>query len=270
MIEVVVVDNDASESARATVDAEIAKEFPFPLRYFCEPLSGVSHARNRCVTEAYGGWIAFLDDDEYAEAEWLVELWNCARHERADGVFGPVLAEFEQPPPAWLLASGAHQRPRYPSGTPMKWGDCRSGNVVFRRALFSENGGFDPRFSASGGEDSDFFWRCQQAGACLVWCDSARVHESVPAQRMSRMWLLRRAYNGGHNFARLRAMHRGRWSYGVDAVWGMINIAIYMPLALAARMLLQEKAFSYERKVAGGLGKAMGWMVRIRGEYAVG
>ncbi|MCV2370155.1 glycosyltransferase family 2 protein [Roseateles oligotrophus] len=278
-VEVVVVDNDAEASAQALVLA-LRAEFPLPLNYFCEPRSGVSHARNRCVVEAKGDWIAFIDDDEYAEPGWLCELCTLAMPDSnpgaspsaiatpIDGVFGPVLADFEATPPAWLLASGAHQRPRYPTGAVMSWGDCRSGNVIFRRRLFIAQHGFDARFAATGGEDVDFFWRCRKAGANLIWCDSAIVHESVPAQRLTRAWLLRRAFAGGRTFARLRGLHRGAWSYAPDAAWGLANVLVYTPLALWGRLVGLPRRFAYERKVAGGLGMllALG-LLRTGGEY---
>lgn len=268
-VEVVIVDNDSIGSARDTV-CVMSESFPFPLRYFLELNRGVSYARNRCVAESTGEWVAFIDDDEFVEDTWLFEFWNCARKESADGVFGPVIASFSEPPPLWVLSSGAHERARYPTGSLMKWRDCRSGNVLVRRSLFLFNGGFDPRFAASGGEDSDFFWRCLQAGAHFVWCDTACVHETVPANRVSRKWMLKRAFNGGRNFARLRALHRGVWSYVFDACWGGVKVAVYIPLALLARVLLRRKAFYFERKVASGLGMIIGCFVRLPSDYAVG
>ncbi len=265
-IEVLVVDNDCSRSANVVV-ATLAKDFPFLLRYFCETRSGVSHARNHAVAEAHGEWVAFVDDDEWIEPGWLSAFWAVAQNTSVDAVFGPVIAEFEQPAPAWLLASGAHQRPRYATGTPMRWGDCRSGNVLFRRWLFVAHRGFDPRFAASGGEDCDFFWRCMAGGARLVWCDEALVHEHVPLSRMRRPWLLRRAFNGGRSFARLRAMRRGVASYGVDAAWGLINVLAYLVPALLARMVGHVRALAFERKLAGGLGKLVAAFAGASGEY---
>ncbi len=265
-VEVIVVDNDSAASARNQV-LGLAQVYPFSLRYSCEPRSGVGHARNRCVTEARGEWVAFVDDDEYVSAEWLHTLLTTARRGHIDGVFGPVVAEFELEPPAWLLASGAHRRPRFMTGTPMRWGDCRTGNVLFRRSLFVKNGGFDSRYAASGGEDCDFFWRCMTRGAKLVWCDEAVVRERVPAERMSRSWVLQRALNGGRSFARLRASRGGFLSYAMDALWGIAGIGIYATPALVARALRLDGAVALERKVAGGVGKLVAGFGLAHGEY---
>ena len=50
-VEVIIVDNDAAASARDAVLGAVST-YPFALRYFCEEQSGVSHARNRCLSEA--------------------------------------------------------------------------------------------------------------------------------------------------------------------------------------------------------------------------
>lgn len=268
-VEVIVVDNDSHASARITVES-FAGAFPLTLRYFCETRSGVSHARNRCVSEARGEWIAFIDDDEYCEPDWLTELWKLSQSAAADGVFGPVLADFAAPPPQWLIDSGAHQRPRLPTGTSMSYGDCRTGNVLFRRIFWEVEGGFDAKLAASGGEDSDFFWRCVRRGARFVWCDSAIVHESVPEVRMQRAWLLERAYRGGRTYTYLRGRHIGPMVYLSDAGWGALSVVIYAPLALGARLLRRTTSLKYERKVAGGVGKLLGWLPPPGADYARG
>lgn len=265
--EVLVVDNDASASAQAYV-VGAARSYPHALRYFCEPRTGVSHARNRCLQEACGEWVAFVDDDEVVECDWLSAAWSQVRSGDVDGVFGPVIAQFAQVPDEGLLASGAHQRPRFSTGTLMRWGDCRSGNVIFRRRLFVDNGGFDPRYAASGGEDCDFFWRCQARGARLVWCNEAIVRERVPASRMTRGWVLRRAFNGGRTFARLRATRCGLRSYVSDALWGMAGVLLYAVPAVAARCLRHQSALRFERKVAGGLGKIVAPFASAQGGYS--
>lgn len=253
-IEVVVVDNDPSMSAESVVsEAQIG--FPWPLRYFCEARRGVGFARNRCVSEAQGEWVAFIDDDEYPISDWLVQLLQCAAAFSADGVFGPVVAEFESPPPRWIHSSGFHSRPRFATGSSLGWGDCRTGNVLFRRRLFLDLGAFDPRFSASGGEDSEFFWRCIEGGARMVWCDEAVVRERVPTIRMSRAWMLRRAFSGGRIFARLRASRGGKVSLLGDVLWGLLGVVAYSPLALVACCIALPTAIVHQRKLAGSFGK---------------
>ena len=61
--EIVVVDNDAAGSAAGAV-AEFGQMHPaVRLTYSVEPVSGLSHARNRTVRMARGQLLAFIDDD---------------------------------------------------------------------------------------------------------------------------------------------------------------------------------------------------------------
>src|SRR5687767_2387873 len=64
-VEIVVVDNDAAQSARATVDAT-SDSGGIAVRYVPEPRPGISHARNTGVAHANGRYLAFIDDDEEA------------------------------------------------------------------------------------------------------------------------------------------------------------------------------------------------------------
>src|SRR5687768_10946656 len=67
----VVVDNDAAESARPAVEA-CMQQSAVPMRYLCEPERNISSARNRAVTSAAGAFVALIDDDEFPEESWLL------------------------------------------------------------------------------------------------------------------------------------------------------------------------------------------------------
>jgi len=265
-VEVLVVDNDPEASAQAKVEATRAG-FPFELRYFCEARRGVGHARNRCVREAAGEWIAFLDDDEWAEPQWLTELWTCLHSGTYDGVFGPVLVSFEKEPPHGLVASGVFRRHQFATGTRLDWPDCASGNVIFRKKLFNDVGGFSPLFAQSGAEDSEFFCRCQRAAAVFVWCDSAVAHENIPPARMTRQWVRRRAYLAGHNYARLVAHHLGRLALGGVLLRGGAALGVFGTLTFLAWLRGDPRQLAYEAKVAGGLGKLMAVLSPPRTDY---
>lgn len=267
-VELVVVDNDPAGSARIVAE-RAAQGGTIAMRYFVEPRAGVSFARNRCVGEARGEWIAFFDDDEYVDREWLNGLWHAAQAHGAAAVFGPVIAEFALPPPAWLLATGSHLVARHPTGTTMDFRECRTSSVLFHRRLHDVLGGFDPRFASSGAEDTDFFWRAIKAGARLVWCDSALVHEIVPAQRMERRWGLGRAFNGGRNFTRLQAVHNGRSAYAVGFLRGAATVSLLALPALVLRLIGHRFWFACECKIAAGLGKMAAAFGEGRGDYAL-
>lgn len=257
-VTVLVVDNDASGSARAVVDQNSAPP-GWVLHYVIEPQPGVSHARNRCLSESRTDLIAFFDDDEVPEADWLSTLLETRKETGADAVFGPVISRFETSPPAWMAGCTAHKRPRHPTGSVVDWENSRTGNVLLDRRLIAlAGGGFDVRFATFGGEDALFFARAECAGAKLIWCDEAVIVEDVPATRMRLIWVLERSFKGGQTWVRIRAeFSRGIWL--PMALRGAAS-ALFAAIALFPALLVSRgAAVRQAQRVAGGLGKMTAW-----------
>jgi glycosyltransferase involved in cell wall biosynthesis len=195
-VRVVVVDNDASGSARQVVEA-VSEDLS--IRYVHEPTPGLAWARNRAVAEAGAAdAIAFIDDDEVAEPGWLAALVRAQRRYSADAVGGPVVPCFPNEAPRWLRQGRFLQVPRDrpPSGSRLD--ELATNNaLVTTRVLASVPGPFDESFNLSGGEDSVFFRAAHRQGFVLVWADDAVVTEEVPVERMRLRWVLRRAFREG-------------------------------------------------------------------------
>jgi glycosyltransferase involved in cell wall biosynthesis len=191
--DIVIVDNDADGSARATV-GELARASALAISYDIEPEQNIALARNRAVANAGGDLIAFIDDDESACPDWLLRLYSTLREYRVDGVLGPVKPRFAVSPPKWVVKGRIFERPECgPTGARLHWTNTRTGNVLIRRAVFDAvEGPFRQEFG-SGGEDRDFFRRATEAGFVFVACEEAAVDEIVPAERMRVSFQLRRA-----------------------------------------------------------------------------
>ena len=75
-----------------------------PVRRVFEAKPGLSHARNRAVSEARGDYIVWADDDVTVCREWLIEYVNAFRRWPTAAIFGgPIQPWFDGTPPAWLL-----------------------------------------------------------------------------------------------------------------------------------------------------------------------
>ena len=196
---IVVADNDESESGRQVVkDAQ--GSCSVPILYCVEPRRSISFARNLALKHAQGDLIAFIDDDEQAEPDWLLRLFETLEASRTAGVLGPVRPVFDSRPPEWLIKGRFCERPEHPTGFVMPWSECRTGNVLFRKSILSGTAApFLPEFGAAGG-DVNFFCRMMQNGHSFVWCNEAIVHEVVPPARWKRSFLLRRALLRGGQF----------------------------------------------------------------------
>lgn len=204
-IQVVVVDNDASGSAR-TVCENAESWLRHPLHYVLEKRKGIPVARNAAVAAALDSdWIAFVDDDETPEPRWLEELLRVQREHAADVVAGPVSPRFAKTPPQWILEGGYFGSAPMPEGRRLT--GAYTNNLLVRTACLAALPTlFDERMTPMG-EDTELLGRLWEAGARIVWAPTALVHELVPAERARLPWILLRSFRSGvaaSNIARLR------------------------------------------------------------------
>lgn len=254
-IEFIVVDNDAEHSASEVVAAVKASRPSADVHYFVETVPGVSHARNRCLNEANGSILTFIDDDEYVDQSWLVNLVLALETYKADAVFGPVIPEFSSTPPEWIELTGMHRRARFPTGSAVEWRNAQTNNVALRRSLLNNGRQFSVEFAKTGGEDSQFFAKASAEGHKFVWCDEAKVTEIVPAIRMTRRWALERAFNGGRTFVRLQANLVTPFSFPYYAIYGALFSLILIPPLIFNIIINNKKYMYYARRLAENLGK---------------
>ncbi len=195
---VVVVDNDILQSAGETVRQWQSKS-TMPIDYYCEPEQNISLARNKAVANAKGNFIAFIDDDEFPESLWLINLLKTQQKYKVAGVLGPVKPYFEIEPPKWIIKGKICERTSFTTGIFLHEPRyTRTGNVLLRKNIFdNQPSPFNPQFGLTGGEDVDFFARMLKNDLTFVWCDEAPVFEIVPPERFTRTYYLKRALMRG-------------------------------------------------------------------------
>ena len=71
MLEVLVVDNNSTDSSASLIKGYLDCHPDFPGRYILETKQGLSHARNRGIKEAKGDILVFLDDDSMVAPDYL-------------------------------------------------------------------------------------------------------------------------------------------------------------------------------------------------------
>ncbi len=189
-IEIVVCDDDPTGSARQWI-AALADHAPVPLKYVLCASRNISICRNTCLAESRGEWVAFIDDDEIAEPNWIAELLSTQTQYTADVVKGYVKGVYPTATPPWIIDGDPFTRDPGPSGRrPALLG---TGNVMFRRNLVIDNNiWFDENLGRTGGEDTDFFRRLGECGAHMVACQTAIVNEITSPSRVQRNYLQRR------------------------------------------------------------------------------
>ena len=267
-LQVVVVDNDSGESARATCD-EVAARQAYSLHYVVEKRRGIPFARNAALAAALSSsdFVAFIDDDEVPETDWLAELLRVQEYYRADVVTGPCLPQYVEPPPRWVTKGGFHEGPRHATGTlrPVAF----THNALVRAEVFdSIDCYFDESMALNGGDDSEFFTRVFAAGFQIIWADNAIARESVPASRLTVRWLVQRSFRVGTSSSWIQLKHRSSSAFRllVHGAYCMVKgtvLALLLPLKGRAVAVEGLRLFSY------GLGRIAGSSGHLHQEYRV-
>ncbi|MDR3727398.1 MAG: glycosyltransferase [Terracidiphilus sp.] len=249
---IVVVDNDEAQSAKDAI-ADFRPASIVPVKYCVEPTRGIALARNKVVQNAEGPFLAFIDDDEFPIAQWLLTLFKTCRDYKVDGVLGPVRRYFDETPPAWILKSHLYDRKINPTGMPVDWHEARTGNVLLKKQIICEDATpFRPELRT--GEDRDFFKRKIEEGHHFVWSAEAEVFEVLPPARWKRMFYVKKALLQGATAAQQKRC-------GVADIAKSIVALLLYTIALPFTLLLgQHRFMTLLVKLCGHLGKLLAFM----------
>lgn len=253
---VVIVDNDADGSARATV-LQHAADFPVPLRYLVEPRRGISHARNTAVAQASGDYVAFIDDDETASPAWLAALVRTAIETDCDAVLGPVLPIFPAGSVAWAKDCGLYHRPRHATGARVAANEGRTSNALVKFEHLIGGEIFDPQYGLTGGEDYDFFRRLDARGGVIRWADDAIVSESVPLDRQRVRWVVERSLRGATGYWRMQNQTAPLALALLRAAAGLMAGSTFAVLAVLAWPVSAASGVRCFARAAKGFGRVL-------------
>jgi glycosyltransferase involved in cell wall biosynthesis len=216
--EVVVIDNNSTD-ATASVVASMQSGFPVRLVYLREPRQGRSAALNAGIAATTAPLLLLTDDDVRVDASWL-DAGVRALSNGADYVGGPVAPRWEVPPPSWfdldhsdlwgtlaILDYGDEpfdfdDRKRVPLGA----------NMGLRRSLIERVGGFRVDLGRTGTrrllgqEVPELLSRARAARLRGHYVPAMRVEHYVPAVRLTRAYFRRWWMGKGYSRALLEAM----------------------------------------------------------------
>lgn len=193
---------------------------------------GLSGARNSGIAAAQSTVVAFLDDDAFAQQDWLEHLAAAYTHADVLGVGGRIDPLWPDLRPAWFPEEfnwvvGCSYRGLPIENTPVR--NLIGANMSLRRDALVAIGGFREAFGCNKGGNTrttSFTWLQHSAGdeeteLCIratrrwpesmwVYVPSAQVQHSVSVQRTRWKYFLWRCYDEGLGKALLVQMHDAR------------------------------------------------------------
>ena len=266
--EIVVIDNHPSENGRKVAE-DLAAHAAMPIRYVADPVRNMSALRNRGFAEARGRWVAFIDDDEIADHDWLDELTAAAYDTGVDIAVGPRLARFvggkapAYDPTGSQFARDLHLPDRTvldlvrPDGKP-QYG-LGTGNSLFdvARCFADTSTPMRLEFGDAGGEDAELFVRLFQQGRRIVWASKAFVTETVPRHRTSIDYRLLRTRRETQHYVSiyLDATDRPWRARLVITAKGVAQVLLGFGLALVTGEFGSDRRLRGRLLMAHGLGK---------------
>ena len=255
-VEVLVVDNSPLNTSHEQI-MELTEEYRWPLHQVHEKERGISHARNaglRWALEHDIDYIAFTDDDEAVDPNWLDELLSVMREKDAAAVIGKMLAVYDGLPPWWILAAYRLDERLAKDGECINFGYTGSA-LVSMRAVAQSTIEFAPELALSGGEDVRFFDELQAAGGCIYFSTKALTAERYGEDRQRITWWIRRWYRTGNSTGTIALNKEHRRMYLVRS--GIVRALVGAAGLLATSPLLvvkNPKPLRFLRTLCRGVG----------------
>lgn len=267
-VEVLVCDNNSLQMEIA--DKTILKSAAgHAFHYTHEARAGIPFARNAAIEKALTlnpEWIAFIDDDECIDADWLRSIADAMQKSPAAVYHGWTQSTPEDPEAPWAFHVARNKRA---AGTAMT--SAGTDNVVFRASLVQpvpagDGLRFDENMRFSGGEDLDFFYRATDLGHSIIWVPEAITREKIPLARLTFQYQIRRSYSVAAAQTYISRKRLGTQSYAAKVllkgmgrffggIFGLITAGITLPFS---RISGRKKLLKSSKKVASAFGIVLG------------
>lgn len=248
--EVVVVDNNSTDKT-ADVVRQFKTDSKVRVTYVKEPTLGLSHARNRGVTQSSGAYLLFIDDDAKIESDYIATLLSSLAEAKPDIVGGPILPFYNTHKPKWFKDT-YQMRSHGDEKKYLKQDEYLSGsNLCINRKIVGEVGGFDPNYGMIGsqrgyGEETLFQLAARKAKKTIkvLYDPDLVVYHLVSASKMSITYQLASHFQQGRSNHRLREDTQRFEVKGKLIIKAVIHI-ILMTLKMITILSRDRKKYPY-------------------------
>lgn len=264
--ELVVIDNNSTDNT-AEVCNDFIRQYPdTTIRYFKETNQGLSYALNRGISEAHGEFIAYIDDDETVEKNYLTVLDGYLRQnpkiEYMASIITPI---YEGGEPRWMspftqrLIGGYFNEGnqvklmsngKYPG----------TGHTIIKRELYQRFGTYNTKLGRKGtglmgAEDKDMAHRLMSGGIACYYLPIP-VYHHIPAYKLTDEFFAKLTYSIGKS-ERLRTKNTSNQAYRKriisELVKWMASLVLCFFYCITFRPSKGFKLLSFRWNVSKGL-----------------
>lgn len=208
--EIIVVNNGSTDDTVELVQSFQDKADIYLLE---EKIPGLSRSRNLGWKYSKSPFIGFIDDDAWAETNWLENALECFEkiEPEISALTGEIELEWESAKPKWINTelkrslSGLYlgDTPKFINNQHYIVGT----NCFFSRKILNELNGFSETLGRTGktllsGEEIELQKRMELSGKQVYYHPKVKVHHFVPSDRLKPEWFYKRYYWGGVSDAR--------------------------------------------------------------------
>jgi glycosyltransferase involved in cell wall biosynthesis len=200
--EVIVVDNNSTDSTREVCDAFINGNSSHNIIYLTEKQQGSSFARNTGASIARAPLLCFMDDDAIAEKDYVKNIFSFFEdYPQVQALGGRIIPRYIPAKPKWISYHVASLVGNFDYSTEVEEFSKEryplESNMIVSKRDFDGINGFNialPGVKGTlriGGEGKDFFLRLKAAGSKVYYSPNVIVEHIVEVARLTPEYMYR-------------------------------------------------------------------------------
>lgn len=250
--EIIIVDNNSKDSTKEIAQEFIAKQSN--IRYFFEPNVGLSNSRNRGWQEAFGDYVAYIDDDCRVTSDWLEKAYQIIRDYSPIAFGGPYFPLYLSQKPKWYKDEyGTFMKGNYPKQpNPVEDFYLCGGNFLVNKNVFKEIGGFNPKLGMNGAslgysEENELQDRIRvHYPEVMIYFDpNLFIKHYVRPEKMKIIWRFNQQYKLGSSEAIIKSNLFGEISGFKFLIEFIIIILIIIKRLIKGFLFRNRKKYPY-------------------------
>jgi glycosyltransferase involved in cell wall biosynthesis len=261
-VRIIVVDNGSTDGTKGCAEG-LAGSFG-ELCVVSESRVGLSHARNRGLSECKTPWLINLDDDGIPDSNFVEEAFSTIMSGRFDCFGGVYLPYYEVKKPYWLLAGFGSNNEGEMDIVELKEGSISGGIAAYEMKHLRGIGGFPVFLGMAGNRigygEEDFVVQRLRANGCKIgWNPRFRMRHMVSSAKTRVLWHVKAHY--AHGRARFHLK-----KYSTRSFWSVLNECLLGAIAevfcVCRRRLTRKRYYIWQAVIdlAGQWAMALGIM----------